>query len=373
MKIFVNKPYITKKVINAVVGTLEEGWISGKGPYVQKFEENFAKKVGVPYAVSTANGTAGLRLAVATLGIGKGDEILIPDLTIISCATAAIHEGATPILVDVKEDTFGIDLEQAEKLVTTKTKAIMVVHLYGQPVRMKPVMKFARKHKLWVISDCSEAFGAKTDGQMVGSFADVSVFSLYANKIITTGEGGIVTFKKKKFADRAEKLKNLFHSDKTRFLHPELGYNFRFSNVLATIGISQLEMSDELLEKKKNIDEWYRNGLSKLPFLELHEAVPNTEPVCWMFTLLLKKNAPFSPDDLAKYLEKNNVETRFFFIPLHKQPALKPYLEGQKQRFPISNDLAARGLYLPSGLGHSKKEITHVVSLIKKYVGSFNQ
>jgi len=371
MKIFVNKPLINSVAKNAVLSALSEGWISGKGPYVSEFEELFAKKVGMPWAVSVANGTTGLHLALATLGLGNGDEVLIPDLTIISCALAPIYLGAKPVLVDVDPVTAGIDITKAEKLVTQKTKAIMVVHLYGQPVLMKPVLAFARKHNLLVIEDCSEAFGAKSVGKQVGSFGDASVFSLYANKIITSGEGGVVLFKKKTLYQKANKLKNLCHSDHTRFLHPEVGFNYRFSNLLAALGTSQLKQSEAILKKKQRICDWYKKGLSKLPHIEFQERVDDTISVCWMFTIRIKKNSPFTANMLANYLSENEIETRFFFVPLHKQPALKPYLLGQKQNFTVSTDLASRGMYLPSGLGHSKTEILHVMLMVKKFISKY--
>jgi perosamine synthetase len=368
MHVLVNKPYFSSSMQQTILETVSSSWISGTAPSAHSFEKSFAKSVGALFATTTTSGTTGLHLAFVSLGISAGDEVLIPNLTIISCALAAIYQHATPILVDVVEKTAGINLLEAEGKISKKTKAILIVHLYGQPVPMQPVMAFAKRHNLLVIEDCSQAYGAKSDDQCVGSFGDAAVFSLYANKTITTGEGGIVLFKDERHHKLANKLKNLYHSEKTRFLHPRIGYNYRMSAILAALGEAQLKEKENILHKKTQIDQWYRNILEQAPYIELAKKIPHTTPVCWMFTLRVFPDAPFSAQELAKFLEKKDIETRFFFVPLHLQPALQPYLRPEADTFPISTDIANRGLYLPSGVGHTKEEIEYVANTVLKFL-----
>ncbi|MBI5151199.1 MAG: DegT/DnrJ/EryC1/StrS family aminotransferase [Candidatus Pacebacteria bacterium] len=356
----VNEPVIYPEARTYVLDCLDTGWISSSGKYVKRFEEEFARFLDVEHAVSVTNGTEALHLALATLGIGAGDEIIIPDLTIISCAFAALYVGAKPVLVDVDLKTGNIDPLKIEKCITPRTKAIMVVHLYGQAADMDPIMKIARKHNLRVIEDAAEAHGATYKGKKVGSIGDIGCFSFYGNKIITTGEGGMILMHDDVLYEKASLLMNLSHKHGRRFYHEELGFNMRMTNMQAALGCAGLLHVKESIEKKIWMAQHYRELLSDIPWIELPQMMPYAESVFWMYTILLKSNAPIKRAECMNLLQALGVETRTYFYPLHLQPVLVRRFSYDQSMYPISTDLSERGLYLPSGLALTEEQIRAV-------------
>jgi perosamine synthetase len=358
----VNQPDLSPKAREYVLDAVTSGWVSSAGPYIKKFEDAYAQWLGVKHAVTVTNGTAALHLALAALGIGPGDEVIIPDLTIISCALAVLYCGATPVLVDVDPVTFTMDPALLEGAITKCTKAIMPVHLYGHPADMDPIMAIAKKHKLWVVEDAAEAHGARYKGRLVGSIGDIGSFSFYANKVITTGEGGMVVTNNAKIDKRLRLLKDLAHSPGKRFYHECIGYNYRMTNVSAALGLAQLESVREYIAKKKWMAKTYATYLAGVPYLTLPPQRPWAENIYWMYAVTLTEDAPITKDALRKKLLRNGVDTRDFFYPLHHQPILRKFSRG---RYPVSVGASKRGLYLPSGLAITKQQIREVSRVLK--------
>lgn len=384
----VNQPVISKSARKYLNEALRSGWISSRGPFIERFENEFVRFIGTEYAVTTTSGTTALHLALAALGIGPGDEVIIPDLTIISCALTVIYTGATPVLVDVDPVFGNIDPDKIEEKITGKTKAIMVVHLYGQPAEMDKILAVAKKHKLLVIEDAAEAHGgeiqiqrSKVKGQnynsklkneknlqwkKVGSIGDVGCFSFYGNKIITTGEGGMVVTNSKRIYQKLKSLKDLAHSPKKRFLHSELGFNYRMTNLQAALGLAQLEEVEKYIAKKVWMAKEYEKNLKNIPFLELPQQVPRSRSVYWMYAVKVKKGSKIKRDMLRKKLLEKGIDTRDFFYPLHKQPVLKKLGLFKGVSYPVSLDLSNRGFYLPSGLAITRAQIQNIARVLQK-------
>lgn len=364
----VNEPIISKEAKKYINDCLETGWVSSAGKYIKQFEDNFKKYIGLKFALTTTSGTTALHLALASCGIKTDDEIIIPDLTIISCALSAIYVGAKPVLVDVDASTGNIDPQKIEQKITKKTKAIMIVHLYGHPANVQPILKIAKKYKLLVIEDAAESHGAKVKingkWEKAGSIGDISCFSFYGNKIITTGEGGMLLTNNPDIYKKAALLKDLAHVPNKRFFHEEVGYNFRMTNIQAALGVAQLNKISKYLNKKRWIAKQYANGLSKIDFLELPTQKSYAKSVYWMYAPLIKKNARVTRNDLCNKLKMMGIDTRTYFIPLHQQAVLKKFLY-KSNDFPNSTDLSERGFYLPSGLAITKTQINKVISAIK--------
>lgn len=355
----VNEPVVSKKSKKYVNDALDTAWISSAGSYVDQFERQFASFIGTKYATTTSNGTTALHLAVESLGIGPGDEVIMPDLTIISCPFAVMYAGATPVTVDVDSTTGNIDPTKIEAKITPKTKAIMVVHLYGHPADMDAINNIAKKHRLFVIEDAAEAHGAEYKGKKAGSLGDIAIFSFYGNKIVTSGEGGMVVTNSKKFIDKARAIKNLAHTQGKRFHHQTIGYNYRLTNVQAAIGVGELKNIDKYLAKKRWMKDTYHKLLKDIPYLTLPSESKDVTNVYWMYNILITPDSPISRDALMKLLSKNRVQTRTYFYPLHAQPIIKKKAP-QTGSYPVTNDLSKRGLYLPSGLALTKAQITKV-------------
>lgn len=360
----VNQPLIAKNSLNYIKECVRSGWISSQGKFIASFEESFAKFLQVKFATTTTNGTSALHLALASLNIGSGDEVIVPNLTIISCPLAVLYTGAKPVLVEVEEQTGNIDVSKIESKITKKTKAIMVVHLYGHPANLDPILKIAKKHKIFVVEDAAQAHGATYKGKKVGSIGDVGCFSFYANKIITTGEGGMLTTNNEKIFKRAVLLKDLAHSPKKRFFHHHIGFNFRMTNIQAALGLAQLEQVDKYTEKKRWMADLYNELLKDHENLELPIEQDFVKSVYWMYAVKLK--GKIKRDLLRKKLLDFGIDTRTFFFPLHRQPVLKRKIPLNDEKFPVSDDLAARGFYLPSGLAITKPQIYFVAKTIKK-------
>ena len=369
MNIPVNQPIITENAKRYVAEAMESGWISSAGAYIDRFEKEFASYLGVKHAVTTTSGTTAIHLACATIGIGPGDEVIVPDFTMMGSVLPVLYCGATPIFVDAEPETFTIDPELIESKITHKTKAIMPVHLYGHSADMDRVLSIAKKYKLFVIEDAAEAHGALYNGQLCGSMGTIGCFSFYANKIITTGEGGMLVTNDDQLARHARILKDLAHSEKKRFWHEEIGYNYRMTNLQAAVGLGQLEHIDEFIQKKQWMADRYRQNLKEIKGLRLPITKKNALNVYWMYGVLVEDEFPLSRDELRPALKKYGIDTRDFFFSSAAQPVLK-HLPSAKESFPVSTWLSERGFYLPSGLALTEEQIQYVCDSLRNIATS---
>lgn len=363
----VNEPLLNgneKKYLNECVDT---GWISSEGPFVKKFEEQFAARMGRKYGVAVSNGSVALEAAVAALGIGSGDEVILPTFTIISCATAIIRAGAVPVVVDCDPDTWNIDVDQVEAKITSRTKAIMVVHIYGLPVDMKPILTLADKYGLKIIEDAAEMHGQTYNDRPCGNFGSISTFSFYPNKHITTGEGGMLLTDDEHLARKCSSLRNLCFQPKQRFVHDELGWNFRMTNLQAALGVAQLERLEEFVRRKRHMGQYYTTLLSNIPGLQLPlQQTDYANNIYWVYGIVLEEDVPFDAKEIMSRLGQCKIGTRPFFFPMHEQPVfLKMGLFGGVS-CPVAERIARRGFYLPSGMALTDGQIEHVVHTLKQ-------
>jgi perosamine synthetase len=364
----VNEPLLNGNEKKYLQECIDTGWISSEGPFIKKFEEEFSRINHRKHGVAVCNGTAALEIAVEALGIGKGDEVIMPAFTIISCASAIIKSGAKPVLVDSDLQTWNMDVDQIEKKITKKTKAIMVVHIYGLPVDMDPVLKLAKKHKLKIIEDAAEAHGQTYKGKICGSFGDVSVFSFYPNKLITTGEGGMVLTDNQKLADRCRSLRNLCFIPSKRFVHEELGWNMRITNLQAALGLAQLERWDDHITRKRKMGSLYTELLKDVKGIILPlEKTAYADNIYWVFGVV-SQNKKLSAEKIMKLLAEKNIGTRPFFYPMHLQPAFKKMGFFKNQKYPNAELLYKQGFYLPSGLTLTEEQIKEVANALKEIV-----
>lgn len=365
----VNEPLLNgneKKYLNECIDT---GWISSEGPFVKKFEELFAARVNRKYGISVCNGSVALDLAISALGIEKGDEVILPSFTIISCAAAIVRVGATPVLVDSDPITWNMDVTQIEKKITNKTKAIMVVHIYGLPVDMDPVIELAKRYKLKIIEDAAEMHGQTYKGMPCGSFGDLSIFSFYPNKHITTGEGGMIVTNNQELYERCQSFRNLCFLPQKRFLHEELGWNYRFTNIQAALGLAQLERIDEFVQIKKQMGKVYTEEFKdlnvSLPLAQTHFA----NNIYWVYGILLKDEIKVDADEIMKKLTTVGIGTRPFFYPMHLQPVFIKMGLFKNETYPVAEYLSKKGFYIPSGLALTIQQIevvsTHVREIIQ--------
>jgi len=358
------EPLLTGKELEYVTDCLNSNWISSKGKYIEEFEEKFANYCGCKYGISTTSGTTALHLALACLGIGAADEVIVPSFTMISTVFAIVYTGAKPVLVDSELETWNIDTSKIEKKVTKRTKAIIPVHIYGHPCDMDPIMKIAEKHNLWVIEDAAEAHGTEYKGRKAGGIGHIGCFSFYANKIITTGEGGMIVTNDAIIADKARSLKDLAFSKEQRFLHTDLGFNYRMTNIQAAIGLAQFEKMDELKERRRRNAYFYNNLLKDVDGIGLPPEKEWARNVYWMYSILIKDTFGMSRDELMDRLLENEIETRRFFFPMHQQPALQNLGLFKRESHPIAEELSRTGLYLPSGSGLTKEQIEYICQTI---------
>ncbi|MDP1678359.1 MAG: DegT/DnrJ/EryC1/StrS family aminotransferase [Bacteroidota bacterium] len=356
----VNDPLLNGKEKEYLLQCITDGWISSDGPFVKQFEEMFAKFVGTKHGIAVCNGTVAIELAIASLDIQPGDEIILPAHTIISCALGIIRRGAKPVLVDVDPETWTMNAAEVEKKITIKTKAIMPVHMFGHSCDMDPLIALAEKYDLHIIEDSAEAHGATYKGRQCGSMSDVSTFSFYANKIVTTGEGGMVMTDNDEIAARARSFRNLCFLPQQRFLHEELGYNFRITNLQAAVGVAQMERVEYLLERKKAQGKKYTELFGDLNGITLQGVKEWATHVYWVFGLLLNNNVPFNAFEWAKKLSDAGVQTRPFFWPLHEQPAFHKLGLFLNEHYPVTENLARRGLYVPSGMALTEEQMEKV-------------
>ena len=363
----VNEPLLGREELANVVNCVETGWISSKGKFIEKFEDKFARACGVKYGVSTMNGTTALHLALSALDIKKGDEVIMPTFTMIATAYAVLYLGAKPVFVDSEERTWNMDVSKVEKAITRRTKAILPVHIYGHPVDMDPLLKLAKKYKLYVVEDAAEAHGAEYKGKKCGSLGDIGCFSFYGNKIITTGEGGMVVTNNKKLAKRAQLLKDLAHSPGKRFLHTDLAFNYRMTNMQAAVGLAQTEKLSQFIRKKQWIAETYKKNLEGVRGLSLPVEEKWAKNVYWMYSVLVESSFGITRDKLMEELLKEGVGTRAFFVPMHRQPIIKDYCKINKnKKYPVADYISKRGLYLPTGLALKESDILTVCRKLKK-------
>lgn len=373
--ILVNKPLFIsgeKKYLNECV---DSGWISSEGPFVKKFEGSFSKYVGKKYGVAVSSGTAALEVAMGAVGLKPGDEVIMPSFTIISCALAVVNYGGVPVFVDSEEETWNIDTDKIEEKITQKTKAIMIVHIYGHPCDMDKIMEIAKKHKLLVIEDAAEAHGAEYNGnpsallraRKCGGFSDISIFSFYANKIISAGEGGMVLTDNKNYFEKAKDLRNLAFGKEKRFIHTDIARNYRMTNLQAAVGLAQLKNIEKLVKIKRENAKLYTKLLKNIKGLKLPVEKKYAKNVYWMYGIVLPESAGFDAETFARKLAEKGIQTRPFFYPLHLQPVWKE--KGIKTKVgecPIAEKISKYGLYLPSGLGLTAAEIKKVAAAIIK-------
>lgn len=366
----VNSPLLCGNEVKYLTECIETGWISSEGPFVERFEQEFAKKVGRRYGIAVSNGSVALDVAMAALGIGTGDEVVLPSFTIISCASAVFRAGAHPVLIDSNANSWNMNVEQIESKITPRTKAIMVVHIYGLPVDMDPVLELAQKYDLKIIEDAAEAHGLKYKNKCCGSFGEVSTFSFYSNKLVTTGEGGMVLSDDPDIAEKCRELRNLCFQPQRRFVHEEMGWNFRMSNLQAAIGVAQLEKFDDFIEKKRHIGKCYTDQLNQIDVIQLPLAKTSyAENLYWVFGIVLSDKIADDNSELMRRLAAKNIGTRPFFWPMHRQPVFNQMGLFLKDRLPVAEYLSQKGFYLPSGLSITDDQVERVVQALKKELG----
>lgn len=363
-RIPVHWPSILNDELLRVIDVTKSGWISSLGPEVKRFEEDFAKFIGTRFAISCTSGTAALHLALAALGIGPGDEVITPTFSMVASTNAILYCGATPVLIDCEPHTYDMTpdlVEWALKERCSSAKAIMPVHIYGYPCDMYGIMKIAEEHGLWVVEDCAESHGALYGGKVCGSIGNVGVFSLYANKLVTTGEGGMVTTDNEEIAELVRTLMNHAFSKERHFCHRLLGFNYRMTALQAAVGRAQIARWDQMQQQRVAWQARYREGLKDLTWLKLPPANQGAvRSVIWMYAIVVRPN--IDRDKLRYYLAARGIETRNFFVPMHLQPVHYERFKGQ--RFPVSEDLMQRGFYLPSATELTHDEVDYICTVL---------
>jgi perosamine synthetase len=370
----VNEPLLGSREVEYVTDCVKSGWVSSAGHYLEQFEEEWARFCGRKYGLAVSNGTAALHLAVAALGLEPDDEVILPSFTIISCAAAIVYNNAVPVLVDADPQTWCMNVHQIREKITKKTRAIMPVHIYGHPVDMDPLLEIADEFNLAVIEDAAEAHGAeylsrRNDTERwrrCGSFGTMSCFSFYANKLVTTGEGGMIVTDNSEHADKLRSLRNLCFQPQRRFFHEELGYNFRLTNLQAALGLAQVERIQQIIQKKRNMAKKYTEGLDEINCLQLSGEQPWARSVFWMYGLVLNERHRMNAAEFSIQLRNRGVETRPFFLGMHEQPALKNRGLFNGEHYPVTDNLSYRGLYLPSGLALKNDQIDTVIDAVKQ-------
>jgi perosamine synthetase len=372
-RVAVNEPLLDGNEAAYLQECIATGWISSDGPFVERFETSFAARVGRRYGIAVCNGSFALDVAVAALGIGPGDEVIMPTFTIISCAAAIVRAGAKPVLVDCDPDDWNMRVSDIEALITPRTRAIMPVHIYGLPVDMDPLLQIARKHKLAVIEDAAEMHGQTYHGKPCGSFGDISTFSFYPNKHVTTGEGGMVVTDDDHLASRLRKQRNLCFESERRFLHRELGWNLRMSNLQAAVGLAQLERLDQFVVRKREIGRLYRAKLAVHQLLALQpEFTESAENIYWVNAIVLSPEVPGDAKSMADSLGAHGVGTRPFFWPMHQQPVFHDMGLFLKEKHPHAENIALRGFYLPSGLALHDDDVTYCANKLLETLSGAN-
>jgi len=365
----VNEPLLDGNEKKYLAECIDTGWISSEGPFVKRFEEEFAARVGRKHGIAVTNGTAAIDAAVEALGIGPGDEVILPTFTIISCVMQIVRSGATPVLVDSDPLTWNMDVTQIEVKITPRTKAIMVVHIYGLPVDMDPVLDLCQRYGLKLIEDAAEMIGQTYRGKPCGSFGDISTVSFYPNKHITTGEGGMILTDDDDLAEQCRELRNLCFKPGKRFVHERLGWNLRMTNLQAALGVAQLEQLDAFLEKKRRIGRRYNELLADLPGVQLPLVhTEYAENIYWVYGLVLDDSVEFDAEEAMSRLAKLGVGCRPFFYPMHQQPVLRERGLFEGESYPVAEQMYQRGFYVPSGLALTEDQLLRVADRSKKFL-----
>ncbi len=359
----VNSPLLDgneKKYLNECIDT---GWISSEGQFVNQFEDQFAKRLGRNHAIAVTSGTAALDVAIEALLIGPGDEVILPAFTIISCISQIIRSGAIPVLVDSDPLTWNMNLQQIEEKITERTKAILVVHIFGLPVDLDPILELAKKNDIKIIEDAAEMHGQTYKGNPCGSFGDISTFSFYPNKHITTGEGGMIVTNDAQLAEDCRSLRNLCFQPEKRFVHERFGWNYRMTNIQAALGLAQLERLDEFVERKRIMGKKYTQGLRVLNEVQLPlEKTDYAENIYWVFGVVLDDSIGFDAEEAMKMLEEKGIGCRPFFCPMNQQPVLRKMGFFIDESYPVAERLYKQGFYIPSGVALNSEQINHVTN-----------
>ena len=362
----VNQPLLDgneKKYLNECIDT---GWISSEGPYVMQFEELFSKQLGRKHGIAVCNGTAALDAAIEALGIGAGDEVIMPTFTIISCIGQIVRSGAIPVLVDSNPITWNMDLSELEDKITVRTRAILVVHIYGLPVDMDLVLEIAKKYKLKIIEDSAQMQGQTYKSRPCGSFGDISTFSFYPNKHITTGEGGMIVTNDDQLAEDCRSLRNLCFQSQKRFVHNRLGWNLRMTNMQAALGVAQLERLDEFVARKRQMGTRYTDLLDGVQGIQLPlRRTDYADNIYWVFGVVLDDDVGFNAEEAMRRLAEKGIGTRPFFYPMHQQPILKRLGLFEKASHPVAERLYRQGFYMPSGMALTERQIEKAVIALK--------
>lgn len=362
----VSEPLLDENARAYVEEALRTGWISSEGRFIAEFERRWAAYCGVSHGVAVCNGTAALEAAMAALDLPPGSEVILPSFTIISCVAAVLRVGCRPVLVDCEPDTWCLDVAEVERKITDNTRAVMPVHIYGHMAAMNPLVALGRKFGLAIVEDAAEAHGAEYYGRRAGGIGTMGCFSFYANKIVTTGEGGMVVTDDAKLAERLRSLRNLCFQRGQRFLHAELGYNFRMTNLQAAIGLAQAERIEDHLARKRRMALLYGERLRDVKGLQLPVERPNVKNVYWMYGVVLEDFVPLDAVAFAVRLQEQGIDTRPFFLGMHEQPVLRERGLFLGETYPVTERLARRGLYLPSGLGLGERQIDAVCAAVRK-------
>jgi perosamine synthetase len=363
----VNEPLLGALEKKYLIECIDSGWISSEGPFVERFENELCAFTTRNHAIAVSSGTAAIDVAIEALGISKGDEVILPSFTIISCINQIIRVGAKPVLVDSDPLTWNMDINQIENKITSRTKAILVVHIYGLPVDLDPVLNLAKKYNLMVLEDAAEMLGQTYKGSPCGSFGDISILSFYPNKHTTTGEGGMVLTNDFEIAERCRSLRNLGFQPDIRFVHERLGWNYRMTNMQAAIGVAQFSRLDEFVDRKRRMGAIYTEKLQALKGLQLPLVKTSfAKNIYWVFGIVLEKKINFTAKEAIIALRENGIGCRPFFYPMHQQPVLKKMGYFKGEHYPESENLYQRGFYIPSGLALEDDQILRVVEILRK-------
>jgi perosamine synthetase len=363
----VNEPDLSGNEKKYLLECIDTGWISSEGPFVKKFEENFSLRIGRKYGIAVSNGSTALEAAMHALDLPAGGEVIMPAFTIISCAAAIVRAGLIPVLVDADAATWNMDTTRIEEKITPKTKAIMVVHIYGLPTDMASILEIASKYGLKIIEDAAEMHGQTYEGKSCGSFGEISTFSFYPNKHVTTGEGGMIVTDDPQLAQECYSLRNLYFQPGKRFFHEELGFNYRLTNLQAALGVAQLERLDQFVERKRRMGQFYHQHFSEMEEITLSPTQTKyAKNIYWVFGMVLSDMVPFGADEMMARLAKLNVGSRPFFWGMHEQPVFHKMGLFQGEHYPITERISRKGFYIPSGLGITEEQQIRVVAAVKE-------
>lgn len=363
----VNEPLLDGREKEYLIESIETGWISSEGPNVREFEKRFAERVGRRHAIAVTNGTAAIDASVEALGIGPGDEVILPTFTIISCILQVVRSGATPVLIDSDPVTWNMDVSQLEAKITPRTKAIMVVHIYGLPVDMDPILDLALNYGLRIIEDAAEMHGQTYKGKACGSFGDISTFSFYPNKHVTTGEGGMIVTDDDGLAETCRGLRNLCFQPSRRFVHERLGWNLRMTNLQAALGLAQLERLDDFVVRKRTMGFMYTRLFEGLERVQLPFPVTEyAENIYWVYGLLPDETRGIDAEEAMRRLAGMGIGTRPFFCPMHLQPVLRRMGFFEGEAYPVAERMYRQGFYVPSGVALTDEQIVRVVEAVRE-------